>query len=409
VASIEQRKVRGEPIPSWRVVWREDGRKQTEVFPALTAATQFKMLVEGSGNRWPAGWEPGIGYQTKPATEGMPTFREYAAKAIASRARANPRTRADYLRDLEIHVFPAFGDAPLDDIEREDVGRWLIAFRETPGPDGKVPSTKTVKNVHSLASSVMSDAIESRIIGYNPFKGAMTHLPTVKVEEMTFLARPEVDQLAEHLTEHYRPFLLFLALTGLRWGEATALLVSDVDLFTHRLTVTKAWKRQPDYTYQIGEPKSNRARRTIALPGELVDILIGVISTRPGHELLFQSPMGHPIHHGNFRYRHWLPAIRAARRCQAHASAAEPCGCPGTLDKTPRIHDLRHSHASWLIAAGVPLPAIQRRLGHESITTTVDRYGHLADDMHATITAALDPQRPLVADTSELDPFLPVR
>jgi integrase len=59
------------------------------------------------------------------------------------------------------------------------------------------------------------------------------------------------------------------------------------------------------------------------------------------------------------------------------------------IDKTPRIHDLRHSHASWLIAAGVPLPAIQRRLGHESITTTIDRYGHLAPEMDDTIVAAL--------------------
>lgn len=60
------------------------------------------------------------------------------------------------------------------------------------------------------------------------------------------------------------------------------------------------------------------------------------------------------------------------------------------LRARPRIPDLRHTHASWLIAAGVPLTVIQRRLGHESIKTTSDLYGHLAEDADAAAAAALD-------------------
>lgn len=59
------------------------------------------------------------------------------------------------------------------------------------------------------------------------------------------------------------------------------------------------------------------------------------------------------------------------------------------LRARPRIHDLRHTHASWLIPAGVPLTVIQGRLGHESIKTTSDRYGHLADDADAAAAAVL--------------------
>ena len=66
-----------------------------------------------------------------------------------------------------------------------------------------------------------------------------------------------------------------------------------------------------------------------------------------------------------------------------------------------RVHDLRHTHASWLIAAGVPLPVIQRRLGHESITTTVDRYGHLAPDSDVAVLAALDAQLATTEATQE--------
>ena len=78
---------------------------------------------------------------------------------------------------------------------------------------------------------------------------------------------------------------------------------------------------------------------------------------------MFTADRGGVVHDGNFRWRIWSKAVEDAK-----------------LGKKPRIHDLRHSHASWLIAAGVPLPVIQRRMGHESIQTTVDVYGHLAPD-----------------------------
>lgn len=73
----------------------------------------------------------------------------------------------------------------------------------------------------------------------------------------------------------------------------------------------------------------------------------------------------------------WVPAVRTANdtaRCKE--AGRLPIG------KTPRIHDLRHTHASWLIAAGAPLPDVQARRGHENITTTVDTYGHLLPDAH---------------------------
>ncbi len=93
---------------------------------------------------------------------------------------------------------------------------------------------------------------------------------------------------------------------------------------------------------------------------------------------MFTTRDGRVVHHANFRQRVWLPALERA---------------PGV--PRLRIHDLRHTHVAWLIAAGIPLPVIQRRLGHESIKTTVDTYGHLAPDLQrqaaATANAALAP------------------
>lgn len=96
---------------------------------------------------------------------------------------------------------------------------------------------------------------------------------------------------------------------------------------------------------------------------EVRDALITRSAGKAPDELVFTAVSGGQLKNARFSGYYWRPAVERARTLG--------------LEKDPRIHDLRHTHASWLIAAGRPLPSIQRRLGHESITTTVDTYGHL--------------------------------
>lgn len=369
----------------WRVVWREAGVKQFEPFDTESAARKFQLIVEAHGNHWPPGWVRHQGFTQTPSTS--PSFDEWAVRAINSRSRANARTRHDYLRDVTRHLSGPFGSTPVDQISREAVGLWLVTMSEGGA------SAKTIKNVHGLASSIVADAIAARVAVYNPFKGAMATLPNVKHEEMTFLSRGEFDTLLSYVTPAYRVLVLTLGLTGLRWSEVTALRVCDIDVLARRLSVVQAWKRTPDSYFVIGEPKSHRSRRTITIPRSLASELIELTAGRPDADFLFVAAWGRPVRHANFRERVWLPAVKQMQRCREHQTAKDPCGCLGTIQKTPRIHDVRHSHASWLIAAGVALPAIQRRLGHESITTTIDRYGHLAPELDDAITDALDGDR----------------
>lgn len=91
---------------------------------------------------------------------------------------------------------------------------------------------------------------------------------------------------------------------------------------------------------------------------------------------MFTPPLGSWWRHSSFYDRRWLPALAAANA--------------RGLVKRPRIHDLRHTHVAWLIAGHAPLPAIQRRLGHKSITTTIDRYGHLLPEIDLDLLAAID-------------------
>jgi integrase len=123
-------------------------------------------------------------------------------------------------------------------------------------------------------------------------------------------------------------------------------------------------------TRDVGPTKTRRSRRVVTLPAEVVTALEPLVD-RPAGDRLFLAPRGGHIRHKPV----WDAWVDARKKAKLDAPL-------------PRIHDLRHTHVAWLIAAGVPLPVIQRRLGHESIKTTIDRYGHLLPELEAAATEA---------------------
>ena len=132
-------------------------------------------------------------------------------------------------------------------------------------------------------------------------------------------------------------------------------------------------------------PKDNEAR-TMELPPELVDQLAAWVTTRhlAPDELLFATREGTPISRNTFRTRVWLPAIKASG-----------------VDFDVRVHDLRHAHASWLLAGGSDLKSVMDRMGHAQITTT-QKYLHSLPDADAKNLDALDRIRR--RDAPEADP-----
>ena len=114
------------------------------------------------------------------------------------------------------------------------------------------------------------------------------------------------------------------------------------------------------------------ARRTVTLPASLCDELARHLNHYPTDDLIFTASEGGPIRWSNFRRRTWKPATEAV-------------GLDGL-----RFHDLRHSHAALLIAAGEHPKVIQGRLGHASIRTTLDVYGHLFEGLDEAAAERLD-------------------
>ena len=156
-----------------------------------------------------------------------------------------------------------------------------------------------------------------------------------------------------------RPLLvLVLAYTGLRWGEATALRVCDIDLDRRRIDVHRAFS---DVGGQLvlGTPKSHQSR-SVPVPPFIAAAIAEAVAGKRADDLVFTKRGGSVLRLSNWRRAVFLPA-------RARAEISERF----------RIHDLRHTAASLMIQAGYPPKMLQEIMGHASITTTLDLYGHL--------------------------------
>ncbi|MGW2939486.1 site-specific integrase [Streptomyces sp. NPDC001156] len=264
-----------------------------------------------------------------------------------------------------------------EDGERDpgDPEKWL---RREADPKG-------IRNRHGLLFCIFQAAVEAtpQLRTTDPCKG--TRLPRIDDhidEEMCFLERDEYARVAAEITDPAaRDLADWLVGTGMRWGEATALQVRDLNLNADVPTanVQRAWKRAKKGSataFYLGPPKTRKARRLVALSRAQVEMARRLAAGRRPEDYVFRAAMGGEWRHANYYNRKWKPAVQAA--------------VDKGLPKRPRIHDLRHTHVAWLIAAKIPLPAIQNRVGHESIQTTVDRYGHLVRGLDDEITAAVE-------------------
>lgn len=290
-------------------------------------------------------------------------------------ASLKPSSRISAEGIIRRYIRPILGHIPLGDLAPSAVQQWTAGLAAG-WPGQRALSVKTIYNAHGLLHKVMSAAIRDRLIRSNPCE--RTGLPERVEREMRALTEPEAGRLLAAMPEHWRPLVATLLGTGLRWGEAVGLRVGRVDLLARTLRVEETMQELADTAELVFvPPKSRMSRRTVPLPAYVVDALVPLVSSRDRGALVFRAMQGGAVRYRVFR-RTWVKAVRAA-------------GLDGL-----RIHDLRHTHVAWLISAGVPLTAIQRRLGHASIAVTSDRYGHLMPAVDQGIMTALNAALPKI-------------
>jgi integrase len=355
MASISTR-TKKDGSKSFMVRWREPktGKAHGLTFVSHSEAETLKRLLDANGQNFEVAQHAILDNSKR-----VPTVAEVIQEHIDLLVRPSSGTVKTYQTMLDLHVKKVIGGLPVDKLDYRAIAFWVKSMM------AKGRSPKTIKNVHGLISASMNTAEMLGYITRNPCRGVQ--LPSVEKaeDEMMFLTHAEFRLIMEGMGERYRDFTNFLVMTGTRFGEATALTVADIDLLGKPATarINKAWKRDGQNQFYIGPTKTGAGKRTIGLNPALVDLLIPLVAGRPSGDLLFSTPKGERIVHKLYWHHFWVPAVKAAQL--------------RGLRKDPRIHDLRHTHASWLIQDGVPIFTISRRLGHASIKTTEQVYGHL--------------------------------
>jgi integrase len=297
---------------------------------------------------------------------GRRQFADWADDWLSTTAHVRPKTRAHYESILRIHVLPTLAEQPIGAITPAVVRRF-IAERTA---SGAAPGT--VRSVRKVLRLVLATAVADGALRANPCDGV--RVPASPRAEMAFLTAEQIEALATTIDERYSTLIRLAAYTGLRAGEICALRVGRVDLDIGRITVAESVTDVPVLGLHFSEPKTYE-RRSVTLPPFLADELAKHLTGRPDDPtaLVFTSPEGATLNHKNFYRRHYKPGVVAAG-----------------LPPETRFHDLRHTCAALCIALGAHPKAIQERLGHSSITVTLDRYGHLFPKLDETLTAKLD-------------------
>lgn len=364
MASIRER-TRADGSSFYAVLWRDShtGKQTSYSLDSRAEAERFKRLVEANGNSLTA-----VEQILEKVVIGGPTVAENMERHIEMLTTAGPDQIKRYRNSIKNYFSERLGKMPVAAVEHEDIVLW-VKWMQTKTYKGKLLSAKTIGNHHGFLSASMETAIRLRRRHDNPCKGVQLPRDESIQEKMHFMSAAESLAVVQAHPVRYQPLMAFLRGTGARFGEATALLGRDFRLDVPQPTVRieKAWKRDDDDRFYVGPPKTKKSRRTISMSPSLVALLRPAVEKAGPAGLVFTTTYGGPVRHSSF-YEFWEKAL-------------DSLGYPPTgSGERPRIHDMRHTHASLMLGAGMSPFELSRRLGHESIQTTIDRYSHLVPD-----------------------------
>jgi integrase len=329
----------------YRVRYRTPDHRQTDKrgFTTKKAAEAFAATVEVSKLR---------GEYVAPKL-GRVTVGELADDWLA---RSQQRVAPSGYRTLEsawrTHVKQRWGTVAVADVDVLGVEAWIAGLVRA----GSGPST--VLRAHSVLSGILADAVKAKRLAVNPAKG-VENLPRASAKRRVYLSADDVHRLADESGQH-RALVLVLAYCGLRWGEAVALRVRDVEFLRRRLTVSEN-AVQLGSDHAVGPTKGRKAR-SVPVPEFVLDELSLPCRGKAAGDLVFPGPDGGYLLRSNPARGWFTGAVKRA----------------GVQPITP--HDLRHTCASLAVSAGVNVLALQRMLGHAKASMTLDTYADLFDD-----------------------------
>jgi integrase len=291
------------------------------------------------------------------------SFEDQATEWMANRRSQRRTTLARDKSLLQTMVLPTFGRMPLWSIDVNRVEKWLEELID----EGYAPAT--IHKAFQILGGVLRAAVRAKRLGNDVTVGVS--LPQLERHERRFLTAEEILALAKVIDPRYRLMVLLGGFGGLRFGEVAALRASSLGPRARTVTVRETVTHVSG-ELETGPPKTRASIRTVALPNFVADELVEHAKSLRNTELLFTAPNGGIISPNNWRGRVWNPAVEAL-------------GLDGVT-----FHALRHSQGALLVEQGEHPLVIARRLGHTSVKTVLDVYGHLFDGIDQEAANRLD-------------------
>lgn len=311
---------------------------------------------------------PSSAWATAP---GKTTLAGFLNRWLEDSARLNVRERTleNYRRAVNLHIAPKLGGMKIDKLTTAQV-EWFYAELERGGV-----GCHTRRLCHAVLRLALSKAVKWKVASHNVCIDA--DAPRVTTKETEALTAEEVGTLLAAAVGDRLEALYVLAVTsGMRLGELFGLQWANVDLEAGSLFVRHALQESSG-KLTLGEPKTAKSKRNVALPKLAVDALRGhrerqLAAMRLPTGYVFTNTEGNPLRRSHFHRQMFKPLLKAA-------------GLPDI-----RFHDLLHTTATLLLRQGINAKIVSERLGHSKIGITMDLYSHVMPDMQREAAASLD-------------------
>jgi len=315
---------------------------------------------------------------------GKTTLTEYLERWLKDYVWPNlaPRTAEGYESIIRRHLMPKLGNIHLTQLKPEHLQRYYSDRLSHGRWDGKGGlSPRSVRHHHMALHSALQHAVKWGLIQRNSADAVSP--PKAQKPEIQTWDEYEIRRFLDATKNSaYYPIFYLALFTGLRRSELLALRWQDMDSLYYQLYVSRSMHHLKTGEIVFRQPKSAKGNRTVALSPSTLEmlreyrqkqeaeaILLGKSVTE--NDLLFCHPDGSPLLPGTISHA-WDKAVRRAGL------------------RVIRLHDARHTHASYMLKQGIHPNVVQERLGHSSIQVTLDTYSHVAPGIQEKAAARLD-------------------
>jgi len=294
----------------------------------------------------------------------------------------SPRTHETYWTAISRHLIPGLGALPLAQLQPQDIQAHYAHVLTDGRVSGKGGlSAKTVLLQHRILHQALAHAVRLGVAIRNPAE--VVEPPRPKRPKLNYLNTDQANEFLEVAggSEFYVLFALLL-FTGMRRGEAMALRWGGVDLLGAEISISETAFKLSNGTVIIKEPKTPHSRRAVDMPPSLAVLLrhyradqeafrAWLGGTLTAEDFLFANPDGTPLN----------PNLVTTR----FRALIKRAGLPHV-----RLHDLRHTHATLMLKAGVHPKIVSERLGHASVSITLDTYSHVLPGLQKAAAERFD-------------------